>query len=91
MLFRLFGAKTYPVHLFLLPILVACATKLNVPGTENITHLKHYSGFSVPASRSYWTNAGIKLEAGDKLLILASGTVKIEKWPGRNMPKFGPS
>ncbi|MGD2186715.1 MAG: HEAT repeat domain-containing protein, partial [Desulfobacterales bacterium] len=91
MLFRLSCPKNHAMPLFLLLIVVACAAKLNVPRTDSTKHLKHYSGFAVPATRDYWTNAGVKLEAGDKLLIMASGTVNTHKWTGRRKPQFGPS
>ena len=81
MLSRLLNTKTVVMYLVLLLIFTACTTsKLNVPRTENIRYLKHYVNLSVPAKRGYWTDAGVKVEQGDKLLIMASGKAKLGKW-----------
>jgi HEAT repeat protein len=86
MLFRLLNTKTFAMHLFLLLIFVACVAKLDVPKTESIKNLKHYTGLSVPANRDYWTSAGVKVEVGDNLLIMASGTATISKYFVRESP-----
>jgi hypothetical protein len=88
MLSRLLNTKTVAMYLLLLFILAACtSSKLNVPKTEHIRHLKQYVNLSLSAKRSDWVDADVKVEQGDRLLIMASGKAKIEKYG----PERGPS
>ena len=88
MFFRSSSMKTFVINFILLLIFVACAGKLNVPKTKSIKHLKDYTGLSVQANTDYWTSAGVQVEVGDKLLIMASKTVIL--WPNSNT-KLPPS
>jgi hypothetical protein len=75
------NSKILAIHLFLLLIFVSCSSNLNAPSSNSIKHLKYYAGISVSSKKSDWTDAGIKLEAGDNLLIMAFGRVKLRSWP----------
>jgi hypothetical protein len=82
-------------------IFVTCTAKMTVPKTENMKYLKRYARLTVKKNQNgSWTDAGVTVERNDKLLILASGTVKryshdygsiIQKGPTALSVKIGDS